>query len=177
MNGLFSLEDIDWIWRGLVVQVFIFALFLLSFIYISLPLSIDIKPYFLLMAIFFWAIRRPTIISPVLLFGYGLLQDIFFDYPLGLHSALYLIFFYIIRKQRLYLMSQTYLVYLMFFGLLCFIYGVLEWCFFSAVYLKFFEIQALVFSFIFTVLIYPIINWAFTLLNMVLKPNSNIENF
>jgi len=177
MNAFFSLENIDWIWRGLIVQVSIFILFSLSFVYISFPLSVDVKPYFLLIAIFFWGIRRPSIISPILLFIYGLLQDIFLGYPLGLHSILYLIFFFFIRQQRLYLMSQTYLVYLMFFCLFCTLYGALEWSFFAIRYLQIFDIKMFVFSSIFTVLIYPIINWLFTFLSLLLKPTTNIENF
>jgi len=177
MSSLLFMEKIDWFWRAALIHLFIVLLFIFSFIDMALPLKFDIKPYFILITIFYWAINRPSILSSLFLFFLGVVQDIFFEYPIGFHSILYLTFFYFIRKQRLYLQSQTYIVSWMFFGLICLLFSLFEWIFFSLRFANFFDISILLVSSIFTILIYPIINAVFIALNKLLSSVSNVENF
>ncbi len=56
-------------------------------------------PLFPLMAIFFWAMARPQLMPPIVVFGIGLLQDIMTGGPLGLWAFAYLSAYTIMTTQ------------------------------------------------------------------------------
>jgi rod shape-determining protein MreD len=75
-NEMSSLsERADTLWRLLVVYGFIAVLFVLNTVSFSLPVSGDIDIPFLIMAIYYWSIYRPTLLPPWLVFTMGILFD------------------------------------------------------------------------------------------------------
>jgi rod shape-determining protein MreD len=176
MFSISFLTNIDLLWRLALVQFFILFLFLMNFTSFSYALSFDIKPFFFLMAIFYWGIYRPTITPLFFIFILGLVQDLVLEYPVGLHSILYISLFMLVRYQRLFLMGQAYHILWLFFGLFCAGYALLQWLFFSLRYLQFFDFTSLLYSVFITIFLYPLINGIFILLHRMVSSVSPLDN-
>ena len=159
MNAYLSF--LDWFWRLFLAQSVIFILFVMSLISFSLPMSDENRPYFILMAIYYWAIYRPTLILPIFVFCMGLVFDLVVGFPLGLHSILFLLVQLVIRNQRLFFMGQTYLVVWMGFTLTCFLVLTSEWLFFSAKTGEWVTLKPIVSSFLLTLLSFPLVTLLF----------------
>lgn len=95
--------------RFAVPQLFTFLLFLLSIVPITILGIGDIKPPFLLIPIYYWAVFRPNIMPAFLVFGYGLLLDVFTGGILGFHAFIYIILQGFVKIQRRILMGQSFL--------------------------------------------------------------------
>ncbi len=174
MNSFFSIENMGWLWRAFLIQIITVFFFIISFVHFSFPL--DIKPYFILIVIFYWSINRPSIIPPLLIFAIGILQDLISEYPIGLHSILYLLVYFLITRQRLYLLGQTYFILWIFFALTTFGFAFCQWLFFSIRYMTFFEYGTLVGSCMVTIFLYPIINYLLMMLHRMINAVSPLEH-
>lgn len=161
MPDFTSFEKFDWFWRLSVAQAIIFALFLAGLVSFSLPMADQIRPYFILIIIYHWAIYRPTLLHPIQVFGMGFVLDLILGLTLGLHSILFLLLQWIMSKQRLFLMGQTYLVVWIGFALTCLSFVVFEWLFFSALAGSWLSFGSLFSSCIATILLFPLVSLLF----------------
>jgi len=76
-----TLEPIGWVFAPLAACIFGTLLVGIPFRILGLELP---EPIFGLVPAFAWAVIRPSILSPVLLLGLGLLMDLYWGGPLGL---------------------------------------------------------------------------------------------
>jgi len=176
MKNAFSSENINWLWRAAIIQFFILFLFIVSLTNLSHLLGFKSGPYLFLICVFYWSIYRPSMIPLIVSFLLGVIQDLVYEYPVGLHAILYTSFSVALRHQRIFLMGQTYLILWLFFALCCLVYGFLEWSFFSIRYWDFFDLGPLISSVLITIFLYPLMNWLFILLHRMLSSVSSIEN-
>lgn len=156
MLELFSSEKIDWFWRVALAHSVIFFLFMLGLISFSIPMSGAVRPFFILMAIYYWAINRPTLIHPFFVFIYGIIFDSVLGFPIGIHSLLFLTVQWVIKRQRSFFLGQTYLVVWMGFAMTSLSVVLIEWLFFSVIAETWLNIKPMFFSFLITVLSFPI---------------------
>ena len=158
----------DWVWRTAIAQVFFMALFLMNLVSISLPQTGEIRPYFLVMIIYYWAIYRPSILSPIFVFLLGFFYDLVLGFPLGMHGVLFLSIQWILNTQRLFFMGQTYLVVWIGFSLTCLAALFLEWSFFSILSQNLIEIGPLINSLLVTTFLFPLVALIFGLIHKIL---------
>ncbi len=90
--------------QSITVLFFIFSVISLSFYYGSF-----LRPELFVMLIYYWAVFRPTLITPVFVFILGLLIDIFSGFPLGLSAFGLVLLQWLVQRQRLFLMGQSFL--------------------------------------------------------------------
>jgi rod shape-determining protein MreD len=124
-------EEVGWAFRVLIAQVLTLILFALNLVSFSLPYAGEMRPFFLLMAIYYWAIYRPTLLPPIAAFALGLGLDILSGFPVGLNALLLLAVQMIVRRNRLFLMGQPYGMVWMGFGLTCLTVAGAQWAFFA----------------------------------------------
>lgn len=110
-----------------VPQLVLLCLVLFNLLTIPMPLVGQVQPYFVLMAVYYWAIYRPTIVPPALCFVVGLLMDILSGGVMGVQAFILVVVQAVVRSQRRFLMGQTYLVLWFFFGVVALAYGALLW--------------------------------------------------
>lgn len=103
------------------------AFVLLNVAAMSLPFSQMMKPDFVLVAVFYWAIFRPTLMPPVVTFGLGILVDVLAGVPAGFHALTYVTVHWIIRGQRRFLMGQPYLTVWLGYVFVCAAVSLLQW--------------------------------------------------
>jgi len=174
MNFFLSIENLDWFWRAALIQLTTFLLLIFSFIDFSFV--INVTPFFLLISIFYWSVYRPSIFPPIMIFCVGIIQSLIFEYPVGLHSILYLSIYFLITRQRIFLMGQSYLNLWLFFSLTVFLYIILEWLFFSIRYFHVADFQISILSSVVTIFLYPILSLLLIFLNRLLSAVSPADS-
>lgn len=107
-NPLFN--SIEWMGRLLLAQSTIVIFLLLNLVSFSMPHAGDFKPFFLLMAVYYWAIYRPMLMPVAYTFALGLIMDLQGGLHIGLSALILVGLQAIVRSQRLFLMGQGYIV-------------------------------------------------------------------
>ena len=172
MNDLFSSQNLNWFFRLSFIHFFIFFLFLLGITSYSFPFSEAVRPYFIVICLYFWSIYRPSLLSPAYVFILGLLFDFILHYPLGLHAFLFVMAQWIIRDQRLFFLGQPYIIVWIGFSFTCFLMLFLEWLFFTVFMSNVFDFKHIMFSTLISTLIFPLITLLFNLISRILPPVS-----
>lgn len=166
----FSLaKRFDWIWRFLLAHTVTATMFLLGLVSYSMPFAGQIKPYFLLMPVYFWSIYRPAVMPPVLILIIGVLFDLVSGQPyIGLSAFILLLVQWIIKDQRLFLMAQPFIVIWLGFSLTCLAAAVLEWAIFSLLSFKIVHVLPAFAEAGISILVFPALAWVMSMLNRFL---------
>lgn len=82
---------LDIIARGLFPAFSVFILLLFNLLPISVPLLSTASPALPLMAVFYWSVNRPDLLTALTAFFLGLLQDLLTGLPLGVSSLVLLL--------------------------------------------------------------------------------------
>lgn len=145
--------------RFLLTFLAIFLLLVLS----TFPFSIghfgEIRPSFLLMAIYYWAIMRPSTLPPLATFAIGIAYDLMSGFPLGLNAMTLVVAQWLTRTQRKFLLGQSFVVIWMGLMLVSLGAGLLQWLLYSLFYwhFDFSSIRAVLMSVVMTAAIFPLI--------------------
>ncbi len=122
-----SFRKIENAGRLLVPQLLLLVLLLLNVVNLPfLPTGVA-KPLFVLMAVYYWAIYRPTLIPPYYCFSIGLLIDVLTGAPPGITALVLVLTQWIVQDQRRFLMGQPYSTIWAVFGLVCAISIFVQW--------------------------------------------------
>lgn len=90
-----------------------------------------IRPMFILIAIYYWSITRPDMLSPLATFATGLIFDLLCGYPLGMTALVLIAVQWIIRVQRKFLSGQAFRVLWAGMAVVALGAGLLQWLLFS----------------------------------------------
>lgn len=123
----FTVKGIENAGRLLVPHLLLLVLLLLNIVALPLLPTGAMKPQFVLMAVYYWAIYRPTLLPPLFCFIVGLLIDILSGMPPGVNALIFVMTLWIVRDQRRYLMGQSYGTIWAVFGLVSVIAVTIQW--------------------------------------------------
>ncbi len=114
-----------------------------------------IKPDLFLIALFYWATHRPSLVPLWATFIVGLIFDSFSGLPLGLSSFVFILIRKIVTSQRNVLLGQSHLVFWAAFSFVCLIMNAVKLGVFwlLAGYLP--ELENIVFSVLLTIAVFP----------------------
>ena len=176
MSDIFSSQALSNLFKLGLVHLCILFLFVLDTISYNITLSEAVKPYFIIICIYFWSIYRPSLLQPIYVFAIGLLYGMILNYPMGLHAALFLLLQWIVRDQRLYFLGQPYSINWIAFGFSCFCVFALEWVFFTLTTANsgasHYDFHRVLYGTAITAIVYPVISWMFHQINRILPPVS-----
>ncbi len=113
--------------RLLVPQVLLFSLLIVNMLALPFPYAGTVNPYFVLMAVYYWAIYRPTMVSSLVCFVAGLLLDILSGGLLGMNAFILILFQWVVRSQRRFLMGQPFLVMWFIFSVVVLSAALMQW--------------------------------------------------
>ena len=168
MTEYLSFEKLSWAVRLLVVQGLTLFLLLLNSISFSLPFTGDVRPFFVLMAIYYWAIYRPTLIPPAMVFVIGVLLDFLAGFPIGLHAILLLVVQWAVRDQRVFLMGQPYVMVWIGFVLVCSLFSCAEWLFFWSYAGVMAPLKVVAGNIVLSILFFPLVTLLFIVTHRIL---------
>lgn len=124
---------VDGIGRIGLTLLIVAVLVLLSILPLGLKGYGDIRPAFVLMAVYYWAIYRPYMLSSVGTFLTGLALDLLTGTPLGLQALVLLLVRVITGTQQKFMLAQRFGVMWACFGLVALASGVAQWLIFGLV--------------------------------------------
>ena len=156
-SSLFTTETIGWFLRVCFAQIFTGLMLLLSLVSYSLPYTDSIRPFFILMPIYYWSIYRPSLVSPLICFLLGIILDLISGFPIGLHAVFFVLVHIIVKSQRLYMMGQPYAMFWMGFAIVCTSTYFAQWVFFSILNQDLINIRDIFVSNIISILFFPVI--------------------
>lgn len=148
--------------------IVMWVLFMLSLVSFAAPLSTIIEVPCTLMILFYWAIYRPTLLPPVLIFIVGMCTDIIGGLPLGLNSFILLIVRQLIVDQRVFLTGQPFTVIWLGFSTVSFIALCLEWALFGLIQLQWSHFMPVILTAISGILLFPAVSVILTLSHKLL---------
>jgi rod shape-determining protein MreD len=143
MSHFFPVEFANWALRLLLAQGVILLFLLLNVVSFSLPHAGDFKPFFLLMAVYYWAIYRPTVMPIAYTFALGLVMDLLAQLPIGLSALLLVGMQTIVRHSRLFLMGQAFITVWLGFAVISLMNALALWCLMSLAAFSFAPMTAL----------------------------------
>jgi len=117
--------------RTALVALQIAVLMLLSAFPFNFWHMASVRPAFLLMAVYHWAVFRPRTLPPVGAFLAGLLLDLLTAGPLGLNALTLVAVQWFTKTQRRFLVGQSFLVLWLCFFLMSFAAYGFQWAMFS----------------------------------------------
>ncbi len=137
-----------------LLMVFLLALNLAS---TAMPYAGLLKPDFLLPAIYYWALYRPTLLPPAYTFLIGLVVDLISGFPVGLHAVSYIAVDWVISGQRRFLMGQSYPVIWLGFVFTAVIVAGGQWLLMGLFHLGLSDFVPVFVKALMTVLIFPLL--------------------
>jgi rod shape-determining protein MreD len=158
MFHLFSSDSIDWAAKMFLAHSVIIFLMLMNFVSLSIPYAGDFKPFFLLMAIYYWAIYRPTLVPIAYVFALGIVVDLQSGLPVGLSAMLLVICKAIVQRQRAFLMGQPYVTVWIGFALMSLMQAFFMWLVVSLQAWTFMPIIPITVAAGFSIVIFPLIS-------------------
>ena len=136
------------------------VLFVFGVISFSLPVAGPIKAPFLLMAIYYWAIYRPTLLPVWAVFIAGILMDLISGITtVGISALTFIIVRWIVIDQRRFLMGQSFFVTWIGFMIVDLGSGIFEWVVFCLMSGSWLSFQPLGFSILLGIALFPLISF------------------
>jgi len=178
---MFGTDSIGWkkieiVARLSVPQILLIFLLLLS--YISLPLPLPyvgmVRPYLVLMGIYYWSVYRPTLVPPVLCFGLGIIMDILSGGFLGLNALVLVAVQWIVRGQRRFLMGQPYTTSWAVFALILIASALAQWGLYGLAHLQWPPLLPVAGSVILSFFLFPFVTLLFVMTHRILPVASRM---
>ncbi|QQG36043.1 MAG: rod shape-determining protein MreD [Micavibrio aeruginosavorus] len=176
-----GISEISFSWRGLetiirlfVAYVLLGLLFLLNLTALPIPHAGVIKPDFVLMAVYYWAIFRPRLIPTWLCFGAGILLDVLSLTPPGLQAFILVLAQSLVRDQRKFLMAQPYISLWAIFGFVAMMAAGIQWGLFGLVNdMQWPAIMPVAIRVLVTLCLFPVVTMALIGTHRFLSPAQN----
>jgi rod shape-determining protein MreD len=153
---------------GLTVAI-VFILIVLSAFPFPFAGLAEIRPAFLLIAVYYWAVFRPQMLSPAGAFAAGLALDLVSFHPPGLNALLLVVVQWLVRGQRKFLLGQNFIVIWTAFALVSFLAALLQWAVFSLLQLHLMAIRPVMGGALMTVVVFPLVAKPLFLVNRALE--------
>jgi rod shape-determining protein MreD len=154
--GFFSSRLTQW---SAAVTPFMTGVFLI--LLTLLPFNVSggwlVTPALPLMAVYFWALYRPDLMPPGVVFTLGLLTDFMSSSFLGLWAFVFLVAYAFVSTQRSNLLTRVSHRIWFGFGLVMSIATVTTWLFTSIVFTEFLSPWPFLVQGVLSVLLYPLV--------------------
>ncbi len=137
-------ETLDVILRYICVYGIVAVAFFLDVMVFPAPFSAVMTVPFLFITIFYWAIFRPTLLSPFLIFVLGLLFDSMTGGILGYSSVVFVLVRWGLLDQRAFLASQPFLMLWFVFTVLYTGLVVMKWAVFGFVDMQWHSLDTII---------------------------------
>lgn len=152
-------QRLDVIARGLFPAFSVFVLLLINLLPISVPLLSTASPALALMAVFYWSVNRPDLLTAVAAFLLGLLQDLLMGLPLGVSPLVLLLVQTGSASQGRFFHNKPFSVMWWGFALVAIPALLIQWLLSSALIGALLPIKATMISYVLTAVLFPIVAW------------------
>ncbi|RCK43136.1 cell shape-determining protein MreD [Thalassospira profundimaris] len=152
-------QRLDVIARSTVPAFSVFVLLLVGLLPYSIPKLADVTPALTLMAVFFWAVNRPDLMTGFAAFMLGLIQDLLTGLPLGVSSLVFLLVQAASANQGRFFHNKAFTVMWWGFAIVAGPAFLLQWLFSSALSGALLPFVPLMISYLITAGMFPLVAW------------------
>ena len=146
----------------------VFVLLILSAFPFEIAYLGEVRPFFMLMAVYYWTILKPSLLPPLATFVIGLILDLLFNWPFGMNALVLVMAQALTFRQRKFLLGQWFLVIWVGFVLIALGAGVMQWALFALFNLTLISVKPMLISSVLSVLLFPLMVLPLTMLHKVL---------
>jgi len=148
------------VWARRLMPVGLSVVFVLvTVVPFPIPGYAAMVPMLALASVFFWAIHRPGLLPPVVVFAIGLVQDILTGALVGSGTVVLLLVYGVVVSQRIFFRDKSFPVVWLGFTMVALGAGALNWLFASAFAGQVIPSGAALFQVLVTIAIYPSLAW------------------
>ncbi|MDE1148441.1 MAG: rod shape-determining protein MreD [Azospirillaceae bacterium] len=158
-------QRLDQAGRHLVPFCATVASMLLGMTPLQLPDYSFVAPPLTLMSIYYWAIYRPDLLRPLLVFGIGVLQDLLGGSPLGMSALVFILAYWLVLTQRRYFLGNSFLFLWFGFALVAVGAGVVQWLAYSLMTVHLVGAMSAAAQAGLAIVVFPIPAWCFSKLH------------
>lgn len=124
-----------------------------------IPYVGSVSPTLVLVAVYYWAIYRPDLFRPSVVFLIGLLNDVVNFLPLGLSGCVFLAIYQISFSQRRYFVDQIFYMLWFGFAIIALLASIANWVALSLYNGYALAVRPILIQFMMTVILFPIPAW------------------
>lgn len=116
----------------------------------------DVRPGFILMAVYYWAIMWPSTMTYLTTFLIGIAFDLLAGLPPGMNAMTLLMVQWVTRSQRKFMLGQSFRVIWAGLALMAFLTALIHWALFSLLHGAMLGAQSVVVGALLTCLLFPV---------------------
>ena len=137
------------------------ALVIFSVVPVHVPGFARVAPLLALMAVYHWSVFYPRLLPAYAVFAIGVLQDSLAGTALGVNALVLLVTYGIVLSQRRFLVGKSFFIVWLGFAIVAILAMAVSWALVSAFSVTFIDAKALVFQYLLTLGLYPVMCWFF----------------
>jgi rod shape-determining protein MreD len=165
-------QRLDILARNMVPAAFCVLLVMLSAIPLYIPGYAPTAANLVLMAVFYWAVHRPDLLSPIVAFLLGLLQDVLTGSPPGTNALVLVLVHTVAISQGRVFRGRSFALLWWGFGLVAFAATFVHWGVSVAYNLVWLDPLPAFFRAAITTALFPFLAALFTLIQQKLLPQA-----
>lgn len=154
-------QNLDLAARKLTPFLLSLVLVILNLVPLHLPGYAAISPNFALMAIYYWALHRPSLLPSGAVFIIGLLQDFMSGGPIGQNAAILVVVYIIAVSQARFFYGKSFFVVWWGFMVVSLCVATMEWVIASLLEASMLAPEPAFYECAMNVAAYPIFGWLF----------------
>ncbi|MBT5267182.1 MAG: rod shape-determining protein MreD [Rhodospirillaceae bacterium] len=156
-----AVQRLDRLARDVTPALTITALAIFTAIPLGFPGLQQVTPAYTMMAVFYWAVYRPDLLSPITVFAIGLLQDVVLGQPLGLSALTLLAVLGVTVSQRQAFIAKPFVLAWLGFVVIAAGAFLLVWMLMMLTNLTIILPPAALYQYAVTVAVFPLVAWVF----------------
>ncbi|MGB0672189.1 MAG: rod shape-determining protein MreD, partial [Rhodospirillales bacterium] len=155
------MHRLDGLARNLTPFILSLALTLFSVVPLGVPEFDSIAPLWPLMAVYHWAIYRPSLMPAIAVFIIGLLQDILGGTTLGINALVFPAVYWAVLAQEKFFMGKSFAIVWLGFGIVGAGAFAATWCLASLTQGALLQPLPVLFQYLTTLACFPVLSWLF----------------
>jgi len=116
----------------------------------------DVRPGFILMAVYYWSIMWPSVMTYLTTFLIGIAFDLLAGLPPGMNAMTLLMVQWVTRSQRKFMLGQSFRVIWAGLALMAFLTAFIHWAVFSLLHGTLLGAQSVAVGAVLTCLLFPV---------------------
>ena len=161
-------ERLDDIARFTAVYFLITIFFIAEIIALPSPFDGFKHVPFLMITVYFWAVYRPNVLPPLLVFILGLMADVITGMPIGVGAIILVLLNWAISSQRAFITAQSFAMTWLVFGIVYVGIVVMQWLIFGLIQFQWSPINHITPQFIAGIIAFPFVAGAYHLAHKML---------
>ncbi len=155
--------------KNITIYILCFVLIYASWLCSDVFFNVTVQPYIILLTLSYWAIYKPSLFHPAVIFCLSLFYDVLLNNMIGFHSVIFLTIYFALRSQRNFFLGQTYIALFAVFTFIISVYALFHWLLLSVSYNNVLPYEYFFHNVVISILLLPLLSFFFLGLRKLLS--------